>query len=200
MPWASAAVKPKGGLAFGTRAEMLQGGDSGPAIVPGDPDSSLLIRAIRYTDEFATCPRRGGSPEGKWPRSKRGCCGAPMPDPPTPHKSTPAMPVDHWAFRPPREPAVPAKGPGENPIDAFLGAGLERRGLSRAPPADRRTLIRRVTFDLTGLPPSPGEIEAFVTDRSPDAFARVVDRLLASPRYDERWARHWLDLVRRHRS
>jgi hypothetical protein len=105
----------------------------------------------------------------------------------------------HWAFRPVREPALPAvkdAGWAANPIDRFILAALEAKDLRRGPPAERRALLRRVTFDLIGLPPTPAEVEAFVHDRSPDAFAKVVDRLLASPHYGERWGRHWLDVVR----
>src|SRR5687768_5239315 len=104
-----------------------------------------------------------------------------------------------WSFQPPREPAVPEVRRRDwpvSPVDHFVLAKLEEKGLSPAPPADRRTLIRRATFDLTGLPPTPQEIRAFLDDESPDAFAKVVDRLLASPRYGERWGRHWLDVVR----
>jgi hypothetical protein len=168
--------------------------------VPGDPESSPLIRAIRYDNEALRMPPKGRlAPDvvaafETWVKR-----GAPAPSAAA-HDAVAAdtarSRVDHWAFRPPREPGVPAGGKGEGPIDTFLGAALGKRGLSPAPPADRRTLIRRATFDLTGLPPRPEEVEAFVTDRSPEAFARVVDRLLASPRYGERWARHWLDLVR----
>ena len=103
-------------------------------------------------------------------------------------------PPDHWAFRPARRPAVPADA--RNPIDAFVLARLAPHGLPPAPPATREQLLRRVTFDLTGLPPTPAEVEAFVTDSAPDAWEKVVDRLLASPAYGERWARHWLDLAR----
>jgi hypothetical protein len=105
----------------------------------------------------------------------------------------------HWAFQKPKRPGPPRvrhAQPVTNPIDAFLLARLEKAGLDFAPPADRATLLRRVTFDLTGLPPSPEEVEAFLQDRRPGAYARVVERLLASPRYGERWAQHWLDVVR----
>ena len=106
---------------------------------------------------------------------------------------------DFWAFVPPKEPSIPhVKNQAwvKSPIDAFILAGLEAKGLMPAPPADKRTLIRRATFDLTGLPPKPEEVRAFLEDKTPEAFARVVDRLLASPRYGERWGRHWLDVAR----
>ena len=105
----------------------------------------------------------------------------------------------YWAFDPPREPQVPEVRDTawvKSPVDRFVLAGLEAKGLKPAPPADKRTLIRRATFDLTGLPPTPEEVRAFLDDTRTDAFARVVDRLLASPRYGERWGRHWLDVAR----
>src|SRR5262249_46478624 len=105
----------------------------------------------------------------------------------------------HWSFRKPERPALPQTLDTswiKNPIDAFILARLEREGLPQSPPAPRTTLLRRVTFDLTGLPPTPAEIEAFLIDSRPDAYSRVVERLLASPRYGERWAQHWLDVVR----
>src|SRR6185295_5573401 len=104
-----------------------------------------------------------------------------------------------WAFQLPKRAPVPAvarSGWSRNPIDAFLLASMEKKGLKPSAPADRRTLIRRVYLDVLGLPPTPEEIDAFVSDKSPDAWSTVVDRLLASPHYGERWARHWMDLVR----
>ena len=106
---------------------------------------------------------------------------------------------EHWSFRPLRRPAPPAvknAGWGRNPIDRFILRRLEEKSLVPLPPADRATLIRRVTFDLTGLPPAPSEIDAFVSDPSPDAYERLIDRLLASTAYGERWGQHWLDLAR----
>jgi len=195
-----AAVKnPKGGLVLETREAMLKGGGSGPAIVPRDPEASLLIQAIRYNnEELRMPPRRRLAPEDvaafeAWVKR-----GAPAPSahgaarPPAAVASS----DDHWAFRPPLEPVEIPAGPGDHPIDAFILAELDKRGLPHAPLADRRTLLRRATFDLTGLPPTPEETDDFLADRAPDAFAKVIDRLLASPRYGERWARHWLDLVR----
>src|SRR5205085_3249953 len=107
----------------------------------------------------------------------------------------------HWAFQPPRTPRPPAAAAAaaawvRTPVDAFVLARLDAAGLRPAPPADRAALLRRVTFDLTGLPPTPGEADAFLRDRSADAYEKLVDRLLASPRYGERWGRHWLDLAR----
>jgi hypothetical protein len=194
--------EPKGGLSLATREAIMAGGDSGAAIAPGQPEASLLIRAIRRADDVSPMPPdRQLAPEEVAALEAWVKRGAPAPSAAARDSSAtaadrPATGGDHWAFRPPREPAVPATKPGESPIDAFLRVELEKHGLAPAAPADRRTLIRRATFDLTGLPPTPEEVDAFLEDRSPDAFARVVDRLLASTHYGERWARHWLDLVR----
>ena len=197
--------KLKGGLRLDHRDGWLKGGDRGPAIEPGKPQSSLLIQAVRYVDEDLKMP-----PKGKLSAREIAlltqwvAMGAP--DPRTGEVSAPAKArIDieqgrnFWAFRPPVEPPCPpvkdAVWP-RSPLDRFILSALEAKGLKPAPPADRRTLIRRATFDLTGLPPTPQEIDAFLADESPDAFAKVVDRLLASPRYGERWGRHWLDVAR----
>jgi hypothetical protein len=115
------------------------------------------------------------------------------------HGSIKTVPALHWAFQPPKEPTIPsvklASWPW-SPIDCFILAQLEKVGLRPSPPAGRRALLRRATYDLIGLPPTPEEVDAFLLDKSPDAFSRVVDRLLASPRYGERWGRHWLDVAR----
>src|SRR5262249_28642202 len=106
---------------------------------------------------------------------------------------------EHWAFRPiptTTPPAVKGQGWGASPVDAFILARLKAGGIGASPPADRRTLIRRATMDLWGIPPTPGEVDAFEADGAPDAYARLIDRLLASPRYGERWGRHWLDVAR----
>jgi hypothetical protein len=167
--------------------------------VPGDPDGSLLIRAIRYTDDERKMPPKRrlardevaafeawvkrGAPTSRGPKTT-GTPGA---------IASPT--AEHWAFRPPADPPVPTYS-GENPVDAFIRARLEEHSLHPSPPADKATLIRRATYDLTGLPPTPEDVEGFLADRSPEAFAKVVERLLASPRYGERSGRHWLDLVR----
>ncbi|HAB17501.1 MAG TPA: hypothetical protein DCE44_13745, partial [Verrucomicrobiales bacterium] len=184
---------------------MLHGGDSGPAVVPGDPERSLLIRAIRHTevDRAMPPPKEGRAPLPNqvvadfvaWVKM-----GVPYPDSPNhPGEQGGADPKSHWAFQPIKNPLTPTvKNPGwpRTSIDPFILAHLEAQNTSPAPPADRRTLIRRATFDLTGLPPSPQEVDSFLGDTSPEAFARVVDRLLDSPHYGERWGRHWLDVVR----
>jgi hypothetical protein len=196
---AASAKKVRGGLRLDTPETLLMGGDSGPALVPGDPEKSLLIKAIRYTDAALQMPPKQQLSAKEvadfevWVKK-----GAPYPRQQA--ASQPRARADkHWAFQPPMLPALPEVQHKQwviNPIDRFILARLEEQGLQPAPPADKRTLLRRVTYDLTGLPPAPNEVDAFQADESPQAFARVVDRLLASPRYGERWGRHWLDLVR----
>ncbi|MBP3955566.1 DUF1553 domain-containing protein [Gemmata sp. G18] len=192
------AKKVKGELRLDTREAVLKGGSSGPLLVPGDPAKSLLIQAVRHADPSLKMP-----PDVKlkseeiadleaWvkmgaPDPRDGASGA--------KKIDFAKAKEFWSFRPVARPEV-LKAGAANPIDNFIRAKLDAKGLKPAPPADKRALIRRATFDLTGLPPTPEEIEAFLKDNSPEAFAKVVDRLLASPAYGERWGRHWLDLVR----
>ncbi len=195
--------KQKSSLRVDSRTALLQGGDTGPALVPGQPEKSLLLQAVRQAGELKMPPKGKLSDQDVenltvWVRK-----GAPWPE--TAGKDTNRTPTvaevraRHWAFQPVRQPAIPAvqdaKG-GRNPIDAFVLAGLKTKGMPPSPLADRRTLIRRATFDLHGLPPTPEEVEAFVSDPAPDAFNRLLDRLLASPRYGERWGRHWLDVAR----
>ncbi len=194
--------KVRGGLLLDTREGLLKGGETGPAIVPGDPEKSLLIRAVRYADEHLHMPPKGQrlSPDQvadleSWIR-----LGAP--DPRTSRggvTSGPTASAAHWAFQPVRPPAIPAVKDSawiQSPIDAFVLAALESKGLTPSATADRRTLIRRASFDLLGLPPPPEEVAEFLADQSADAMAKVVDRLLASPRFGERWGRHWLDVAR----
>jgi mono/diheme cytochrome c family protein len=202
--------KQKGGLRLDNAAALGAGGDSGPVVLPGKPEESRLIEAIGYAGELKMPPKGKLSDAeiaelAEWVRG-----GAVWPDAGTPRTETTPRPAaggplfteeqkSFWAFRPPRDPvppAVKATSWPTAPIDRFILAELEKKGLTPAPQTDRRTLIRRATFDLTGLPPTPAEVDAFLTDQSPDAFAKVVDRLLASPRYGERWGRHWLDLAR----
>jgi mono/diheme cytochrome c family protein len=194
------AEKVKGGLLLDTQAATLKGGDTGPAVVPGDPDKSLLIRAVRYADENLKMPPKDKklAPEQIADLETWVKMGAP--DPRTQALTvTPPPATNHWAFQPIRRPEPPRvinQRWVQTPVDAFVLAKLEERHWQPSPAADKRTLLRRVTFDLTGLPPTPAEVETFLADRSPDAFAKVVDRLLASPAYGERWARHWLDVAR----
>ena len=187
------AGKMKGGLTLDSRSGWQQGGNSGVAIVPGKLQESLLITAIRHTD------RELKMPEEKLPAAeiaaieewvKRGA-----PDPRAPAKESTRQGVDEWwAVRNLAKPPVPQKS-GAHPVDAFVRAKLAEHGLDLSPEADRRTLIRRLTFDLLGLPPTPAEVDAFIEDKDPRAYEKLVDRLLASPRYGEQWARHWLDVA-----
>ena len=204
--------KTKAGLRLDARSFALAGGDSGPAIVPGKPEESPLVAAIRY--EGPEMPPKGKlAPRQVEALTQWVKMGAPWPGGGSPAAvvAEPAAGIrrpgyqvtdldrSHWSFRPLKRPVVPAiagsAGP-IHPIDAFLRKGLDARGLKPNPPASKPELIRRVTYDLTGLPPTLAEVEAFEADDSPDAFEKLVDRLLDSPRYGEKWGRHWLDLVR----
>jgi hypothetical protein len=196
------AKKLKGKLRLDSREDFTKGGESGAPITPGDPDKSLLIKAIRYADEDLQMP-----PKQKLAASqikdiedwvKR---GAPYPASTSAKASTNTLAEakKFWSFQPPKNYPIPSvKQPGwvRTEIDAFILAKLEQNGLTPGPMADKRTLLRRATFDITGLPPKLEDVQAFETDASPDAFAKVVDRLLASPQYGERWGRYWLDVAR----
>ncbi len=189
------------------RAEGLkQGGRRGAPIRVGDPEGSLLLRVVSGREAGLRMPPDAPLPAaeiadlGRWVRA-----GAVWPPSgaapnPSPRSATEAPSGGtHWAFRPirvPPPPRVKQTAWVKNPVDAFILARLEAAGMQPAPPASRAALLRRVTFDLHGLPPTPGEVDAFLHDTRPDAYERVVDRLLASPHYGERWGRHWLDLVR----
>ncbi len=189
--------KVSGGLRIDSRESLMTGGDSGTAIIPGDPDGSLLIKAIsRHEDVSAMPPEKKDAlrPEQiaafkHWIRQ-----GARWPA-----TSEKFEAIKHWAFQPIQEFAPPQVSDVEwskNSIDAFIYARQEHAGVKPAPLADKKTLIRRATFDLTGLPPTPEEVAAFEQNDSPEAYANLIDRLLASPHYSERWGRHWLDVVR----
>ena len=202
----STEKKTKGGLALDTRAGWQHGGDNGPAIVPGDLTKSLVIKAVRYLDKDFAMPPKSRLPADEvaileeW--VKRGA-----PDPRTDDAAKAAKPkrsIDleagrkFWAFQPVANPTAPAVKDSvwpKDPVDRFLLAKLEAAGLNPAGDADRHTWIRRVSLDLTGLPATAEEVIAFANDNSDAAYAKVVDRLLASPAYGERWARHWLDLT-----
>lgn len=197
--------KPKGGLHLTSRDAVLKGGESGPAAVAGKPEESLLIRAVRYNDTPQMPPKRKLTERQIAVLTRWVQLGMPWPrKSDTVAMATSAFQISEeqrrfWAFQPMKvlTPAgVRDTTWPKSAVDRFLLAALEAKGLRPAPPADKRTLLRRATFDLTGLPPTPQEMEAFLRDDKPDAFARVVDRLLASPAYGERWGRHWLDLVR----
>ncbi len=193
---------PKGGLLLTTRDGMLKGGDTGPAIVPGNPEQSLLVKAVRYSDENLQMPPKGKKLPAQQIADLEAWIKLGAPDPRTAQSSTLTSqppPKRHWAFQPIKQPTVPTVKNErwvQSPIDAFVLAKLEARGMTPARQADKRMLIRRATYDLAGLPPTPEEVADFLADKSADAFAKVVDRLLDSPRYGERWARHWLDVAR----
>ena len=201
------AEKLKGGLFVDSRQGLLKGGESGPAIVPGNPAKSPLIKSIKSDDKDAMMPPKGPKlPDSviadfeTWVRM-----GAPDPrDAPVGAKA--ALQVDpekarkHWAFQPVKKPALPPvidpNGWARTELDRFVLAKLQEKGMAPSALTDKRTLIRRATFDLIGLPPTPEEVAAFAADDSPNAFRKVVDRLLESPHYGERWGRHWLDVAR----
>jgi hypothetical protein len=196
--------KQEADLRLDSRAAALKGGASGPAVVPGEPAKSLLLRAVRQEGDLKMPPSRK-LPDDQIAVLKRWVeLGAPWRGESKPAAATRGGPITaeerrFWSFQPVKEPPVFAISDPSWPrtaIDHFILARLDGAGLKPVPPADKRTLLRRVTFDLTGLPPTPEEIHDFLADESPAAFERVVDRLLASPHYGERWGRHWLDVVR----
>jgi len=196
--------KQKSGLRLDSRADLRKGGERGPVLVPGKPGASLLIKAVRYGDPDLRMPPGGKLAANEiadleeWVR--RGA-----PDPRDGSRARlggvdVAEAKSWWSLQPVKRPVLPnrstAKAGTPDAIDAFISTKLAAAGLTLSVAADRRSLIRRATYDLTGLAPTPAEVDAFVADRSSDAFARVVERLLASRYYGERWGRHWLDLVR----
>jgi Protein of unknown function (DUF1549)/Protein of unknown function (DUF1553)/Planctomycete cytochrome C len=201
-----AAKKSKGGLMLDARDSILKGGDRGPAVIPEKPDESLLIKAVGKLDEDLKMPPTGKLTDEQiatlreWIKMGAPWSGKSATANAKPHGTITDEDRRWWAFQPVKSPVVPEiRNPQtevRNPIDAFVIAKLQSAGLTPAPPADRRTLIRRVTFDLIGLPPTPAEIEAFVNDQSTDAYEKLVDRLLDSPRYGERMARIWFDVAR----
>jgi hypothetical protein len=203
--------KQKGGLRLDSLAAVLEGGETGPAVVPGRPEESLILKAIEYSEDLKMPPKGKLSSLAVASVKEWIAAGAPWPNSePLPASLSSSTKPSHsadftseeksfWAFQPPVDRPIPeVKQPAwvRTPIDAYILAGLEAKGLAPAPPADRRTLIRRATFDLIGLPPTPEEVADFENDPAPDAFEKVVERLLASPHYGERWGRHWLDVAR----
>jgi hypothetical protein len=192
-----------------SREALLEGGDSGAAVIPGDPDKSLLLIAVRQADKDLRMP-----PEGKLSDTQLADLAAwvkgGLADPrPRVARATPKSPPKYgisleegrkfWSFQPVHDPPVPSVRDAawvQTGVDPFILARLEAAGARPAPTAEKSLLLRRVTYDLTGLPPTVAEMESFLADESAQAFEKVVDRLLASPRYGERWGRHWLDIVR----
>ena len=199
------------GLDLRSKASMLKGGKSGPAIVPGEPDQSLVVQRIRARE---MPPSEREVEASLRPMSSRGleqlvqwiALGAPEVNGDDRHEGNGSDPLvsdqdrRFWSFQPPRATPPPLPGSSEpsrlrNPVDAFIAAKLQEKGLRLSPEADRLTLIRRASFDLTGLPPEPEEVRRFLADPDPAAYEALLERLLDSPRYGERWGRHWLDLV-----
>ena len=204
----SKSSKIKGGLRLDHIELILQGGDSGPAIVQGNPAESLLVQAIRYDDQDFHMPPKEKLPKQVVQDFERWIAeGATWPDESVPvlssSKKRKSFNLEkrrnsHWCWQPITPPSIPVAESAKklHPIDQLIRAKLAYAGLLPSKPADKRTWLRRVTFDLTGLPPSLADIENFIADKSDDSFQTVVDRLLASPHYGEKWARHWMDLVR----
>jgi len=195
------------GLDLSSAAGFLSGGAGGALVTKDHPESSRLLKVVGYEDSVKMPPTGKLKSEQIESLSNWVKMGAPWPGAdqaavlvkPTPKKEFTAEQKAFWAFQPVTNPTLPAVKDTQwvkTPVDRFILAKLEERGLHPAPPADRMTLLRRTTFDLTGLPPTEKELQDFQSDRSPDAYAKVVDRLLASPRYGERWGRHWLDVAR----
>jgi hypothetical protein len=198
------AEKIKGGLTLDTREGIRKGGETGSIIQPGNPDRSKLIASLKHKNPDTAMPPKGKLPDNvvadfeTWVKM-----GAPDPrdgkvvEAPRKYVVDLEKGREFWAFKPPVRAEIPkTKNQITNPIDAFIGAKLEAKGLTPINPADKRTLIRRVYLDLTGLPPSSDDVEAFLADTAPNAYEKVVDKLLASEHFGERWGRHWLDIAR----
>jgi len=199
--------KSKGGLTLDTREAMLRGGKDGEILKPGDPAASRMLVAVSYEDPDLQMPPKGEKLSAQqiadlteWIKM-----GAPDPrDAPKPIGSGKLTGLteharQHWAYQPVKKPAIPLNKNQQwcrTPVDAFILQKLEEKNMVPSPDADKEALLRRATYDLIGLPPEPQEVEAFLADKSPNAFAKIVDRLLASPHYGERWGRFWLDTAR----
>ena len=201
------AKKLKGDLYLDSRKNALHGGETGSAVKPGDVAGSLLVQAIRYGNPDLQMPPKSKLSSREIEILERWVSlDAPWPDEPEPTGGKVEKEFDlvgrkasHWSWKNVAEPALPQVKDanwGKLPIDRFILSRLEKNGLTPAGPADRRTLIRRATYDLRGMPPTPEEVNAFVGDDSANAFGRVVDRLLESSEFGEKWARHWMDLFR----
>lgn len=202
----SAETKPAGELRVDDRNGLLTGGNSGPAVVPGEPEKSLLLKRVtlegkrrmplegaQLTEEQIATLTTWIKDGAVWPTLRVSVSVGKL------NPEYEQLKKEHWAWQPLTSPKVPDVKDSAWPqtdVDRFLLAGLEAKNLKPVADADKLTLIRRVTYDLTGLPPTPAEIDAFLQDTSPTAFEKVVDRLLASPRFGEQWGRHWLDVAR----
>jgi mono/diheme cytochrome c family protein len=206
-----AEPKVKGGLNLTTRKGALDGGDTGPSFDPKEPAKSLMLKAVEYTHDEMKMPPKGKLPEKelavlrKWVTD-----GLPYPPDKLGGDTAKTAPSHkggvvteeakrYWAYQPVKRPEVPAVKSAafvKTPVDAFVLAKLEAKGLAPVKPADKTALVRRAYYDLWGLPPTPEQVDAFVNDASPDAWEKLIDSLLASPHYGEKWGRHWLDVVR----
>jgi hypothetical protein len=197
----AAKGKTKGGLALDNASAVRKGGDTGPVLVPGAPEKSLLVKAVTYADPDLKMP-----PDNKqmpaeqvailqeWVRS-----GAYDPREGKVGGADPEAAKKHWAFQPVRKPELPNVRDSKwarRDTDRFVLSALEAKGIAPSPEADRRTLLKRLAYDLQGLPPTESELAAFAADNAPDAYEKAVDRLMSSPRFGERWGRHWLDVAR----
>jgi mono/diheme cytochrome c family protein len=190
------AKKQSAGLRLDTAAGLKAGADNGPVVVPGDPAKSRLVKSVRREGDYAMPPKKPLPDDAVAALAEWVKGGAALPDD---ARGPEGDRRKHWAFQPvapPKVPDVPGAKAGRTEIDAFVAARLAEKGLAPAPRADRRTLVRRAYYDLLGLPPSYEEVERFAADDSPDAWEKLIDRLLASPRYGERWGRYWLDVAR----
>ncbi len=189
--------KLKGGLKLDTKAALLAGGETGAALVPGKVDKGTLLQSMKYTDELKM-PPKGKLPDAVIKDFEKWIADGAVD--PREGGAAKAAGVDiekgkqFWSFQPPKE--VPVPGNAKHAIDGFVQAKWAEKGLTPVAPADKRTLIRRAYYDLTGLPPTPEAVDAFLADNSPNAFEKLIDSLLASPQYGEKWARHWLDVAR----
>ncbi len=199
--------KAKGDLTLDTRDAVLKGGKNGAAVVPGDPAKSLLVTAINYEDADLQMPPKGEKLTAAQIADLTEWVKMGAPDPRLDAKKIGSGKLSgltdkarqHWAYQPVKKPAIPlTKNPQwcRTPVDAFILQKLDAKNMVPSPDADKEALLRRATYDLLGLPPTPQEVNAFLADKSPNAFAKVVDRLLASPHYGERWGRFWLDTAR----
>ncbi len=186
--------KAMAGLRLDSADAVKKGTDEGPILAPGNPDKSKLVASVKRSGDFPMPPTKPLPPDAVAVFQEWVKIGAPFPAGGTTTVDPTAVGKSHWAYQPVKEPKVP--GTAANPIDSFLLAKLAEKGQKFSAPADRRALIRRAYFDLHGLPPTADAIETFVADTDPNAFEKVVDGLLKSPRYGERWGRYWLDVAR----
>ena len=205
----SADTKPAGGLRVDDRNGLLAGGNSGAAVIPGDPEASVLLQRVSHANPKRRMPKEGEPltqeqiadlthwirDGAAWPAVKV------SPSLGRPKEWYEPLRKEHWGWQPLKEPQIPtvrasSSSWARDELDRFILAGLEIAGIEPVGDADKVTLLRRVTFDLTGLPPTPADVDAFLVDNTPDAYAKVVDRLLASSQFGERWGRHWLDVAR----